>query len=823
MALSPMMQQYMEIKENYKDCILFFRLGDFYEMFFDDAKTASAELELTLTGKNCGLEERAPMCGVPFHSADTYVARLVEKGYKVAICEQTEDPQTAKGIVKREVIRIVTPGTVTSENILKDSENNFLASAYIYKDNVGLSFCDISTGEINVTQMCGDAAYSNFLNEMVRIAPKELIINQGADIWFDIDEIQRNLDIYTGFIEDERYNKNSAISAVNRQFGVRSPEALGIGDDEFLIYALGMQLNYLFETQKQNLANITELNIYSVGESMALDKATIKNLEITETLFEKKKQGSLLGVLDRTRTAMGGRKIKQWLRSPLNDLKQIENRLDAVEYLVNEAMIRNNLRESLRQIYDFERLAGRIVYGTANGKDMIALRNSLAVLPEIKFDLEDTGVYLLDGLYHQIDTLEDIYTMISRAIVDEPPFSLREGNLIRDGFSKELDDLKASIKDAKEWILGLESAERERTGISNLKVGYNKVFGYYIDITKSNLDRVPENYIRKQTLANSERYITPELKETETLVLNAEAKINAKEYEIFTNLRESIKEHIRRIQETSKAVATLDVLTCFAESSHIYGYIRPEMYDSDEILIEKGRHPVIEQIIDDGVFVSNDLYMNRDDSSMLLITGPNMAGKSTYMRQNALIVLMAQSGCFVPCDKAKIGVVDRIFTRIGASDNLAGGQSTFYVEMSELSYILDNATPKSLVILDEIGRGTSTYDGLSIAWAVVEYLCRSDRKIRTLFASHYHELTVLEDSVSGFKNLNVEVAEENGDVVFLHKIIEGSASRSYGIHVAKLAGVPKEVLERAQDKLNDLENSSRAVTFQDGEQITFNL
>lgn len=823
MALSPMMQQYMEIKENYKDCILFFRLGDFYEMFFDDAKTASAELELTLTGKNCGLEERAPMCGVPFHSADTYVARLVEKGYKVAICEQTEDPQTAKGIVKREVIRIVTPGTVTSENILKDSENNFLASAYIYKDNVGLSFCDISTGEINVTQMCGDAAYSNFLNEMVRIAPKELIINQGADIWFDIDEIQRNLDIYIGFIEDERYNKNSAISAVNRQFGVRSPEVLGIGDDEYLIYALGMQLNYLFETQKQNLANITELNIYNVGESMALDKATIKNLEITETLFEKKKQGSLLGVLDRTRTAMGGRKIKQWLRSPLNDLKQIENRLDAVEYLVDEAMIRNNLRESLRQIYDFERLAGRIVYGTANGKDMIALRNSLAVLPEIRFDLEDTDVYLLDGLYHQIDTLEDIYTMISRAIVDEPPFSLREGNLIRDGFSKELDDLKASIKDAKEWILGLESTERERTGISNLKVGYNKVFGYYIDITKSNLDRVPENYIRKQTLANSERYITPELKETETLVLNAETKINAKEYEIFTNLRESIKEHIRRIQETSKAVATLDVLASFAESSHLYGYIRPEMYDGDEILIEKGRHPVIEQIIDDGVFVSNDLYMNRDDSSMLLITGPNMAGKSTYMRQNALIVLMAQSGCFVPCDKAKIGVVDRIFTRIGASDNLAGGQSTFYVEMSELSYILDNATSKSLVILDEIGRGTSTYDGLSIAWAVVEYLCRSDRKIRTLFASHYHELTVLEDSVSGFKNLNVEVAEENGDVVFLHKIIEGSASRSYGIHVAKLAGVPKEVLERAQDKLNDLENSSRAVTFQDGEQITFNL
>lgn len=823
MALSPMMQQYTEIKNNYKDCILFFRLGDFYEMFFDDAKTASQELELTLTGKNCGLEERAPMCGVPFHSADTYVARLVEKGYKVAICEQTEDPQTAKGIVKREVTRIVTPGTITSENILKESENNFLASAYIYKDNVGLSFCDISTGEINVTQITGDCAYSTFLNEMVRISPKELIINQNADTWFDIDEIQRNLDIYIGFCGDERYNKNSVTATLNRQFGSKFIRDLDIDDQEYMLCALGAQLMYLFETQKQNLANITDLNIYSIGESMALDKATIKNLEITETLFEKKKQGSLLGVLDRTRTAMGGRKIKQWLRSPLNDLQKIQNRLDAVEYLIDEPMIRNNIRESLRQIYDFERLAGRIVYGTANGKDMIALRNSLAVLPEIKYDLEETGIYLLESICSSIDTLEDIHDMIEAAIVDDPPFSLREGSLIKEGFSSELDNIKDSIKDAREWILNLEGIERARTGISNLKVGYNKVFGYYIDITKSNLDKVPENYIRKQTLANSERYITPELKETETLVLNAEAKINAKEYEIFTDLRGSIKEHIRRIQETSRAVASLDVLVSFAESSHIYGYVRPEMYDGDQILIEKGRHPVIEQLIDNGVFVANDLYMDRDDSSMLLITGPNMAGKSTYMRQNALIVLMAQSGCFVPCDRAKIGIVDRIFTRIGASDNLAGGQSTFYVEMSELSYILNNATSQSLVILDEIGRGTSTYDGLSIAWAVVEYLCRSDRKVRTLFASHYHELTVLEDTVSGFKNLNVEVAEENGDVVFLHKIIEGSASRSYGIHVAKLAGVPKEVLERAQDKLNDLENVSRAVTFQDGEQITFNL
>ena len=516
-------------------------------------------------------------------------------------------------------------------------------------------------------------------------------------------------------------------------------------------------------------------------------------------------------------------KIKQWLREPLNQLDEINLRLDCVEYLVDEYMVRNNIKESLKAIYDFERLAGRICYGNANGKDLIALKNSLFVLPEIKLDIENTGIKLLDELNEQLDVLDDIYQIIEKAIVDDPPFSIKEGGIIKHGYSNELDELKDSIKDAQQWISNLDVIEREKTGIPNLKVGYNKVFGYYLDVTKSHLDKVPENYIRKQTLTNSERYITPELKETEALVLNAEGKINNKEYELFVSLRDEIKKHIRRIQNTSKAVSTLDVLTSFAEVSYNYGYVKPEMSTGDKIIIEKGRHPVIEQMVKDGVFVANDVYLNRDDASMLLITGPNMSGKSTYMRQTALIVLMAQSGCFVPCESAKIGLVDRIFTRIGASDNLAGGQSTFYVEMSELAYILNNATSKSLVILDEIGRGTSTYDGLSIAWSVAEYLCRSDKRIRTLFASHYHELTALEDTLTCFKNLNVDVAEENGNIVFLHKIVEGSASRSYGIHVAKIAGVPKELLDRAEEKLNELENNDKKKFNLMEEQISFNF
>lgn len=821
MALSPMMQQYMNIKEEYKDCILFFRLGDFYEMFFDDAIKASRELELTLTGKNCGMKERAPMCGVPFHSADTYVAKLVENGYKVAICEQVEDPSQTKGLVKREVVQVVTPGTITSSSSLVEAENSFLASVFVKKDAIGFSYCDITTGEINVSEFRGENCNSTLLNELVRVQPKEILINEEADNYVDIENIKLYSDSFITILNTNYYGKNSLEKAILRQFENSSLTGLGIEDKDELIGALGAQLLYLFETQKQSLSNITSLNVYSVGNSMALDKATIKNLELTETLFEKKVSGSLLGVLDKTHTAMGGRKIKQWLREPLNNLEEIKMRLDCVEYLVDEFMVRNNIKESLKAIYDFERLAGRIAYGSANGKDMAALKSSLFVLPEIKYDIENTDIKLLDKLNDELDVLEDIHDLIEKAIVDDPPFSVREGGIIKEGYSKELDQLKDSIKDAQLWISNLENVERERTGILNLKVGYNKVFGYYLDVTKSHMDKVPENYIRKQTLANSERYITPELKETEALVLNAESKINEKEYQLFTEIREEIKKHILRIQKTSKAISTLDVLTSFAEVSYNNGYVKPEITDKDQIIIEKGRHPVIEQTVKDGVFVANDVYLNRDEASMLLITGPNMSGKSTYMRQTALIVLMAQSGCFVPCEMAKIGLVDRIFTRIGASDNLAGGQSTFYVEMSELAYILNNATSKSLVILDEIGRGTSTYDGLSIAWAVAEFLCKSDKRIRTLFASHYHELTALEGTTPGFKNLNVDVAEENGNIIFLHKIVEGSASRSYGIHVAKIAGVPKELLERAEEKLNELESKdNKRLDFHE-EQISF--
>lgn len=822
MALSPMMQQYMDIKSRHEDCILFFRLGDFYEMFFEDAKTASKELELTLTGKNCGLEERAPMCGVPFHSADGYIARLVEKGYRVAICEQIEDPSASKGIVKREVIRIVTPGTVTDNSILSAGSNNFLASVFLGADGYGLSYVDISTGECKMTVITGENADTVLLNELVRISPAEIIYNEDGNLYSDMaDRCEKHLDTFLSPLSRNYFAKKAADKAVRKQFGDSFADTYDSEDKICVKNALGGQIIYLMETQKQNLGNLTEAEFYSVGNTMALDRSTIRNLELTETLFEKKKHGSLLGVLDRTCTAMGARKIRQWLREPLNNSDDINLRLDAVEYFTDELMCANNLRESLKSIYDFERLAGKITYGSANGKDLIALKKSLYMLPEIRMDLEGTGVPLLDSLAEELDSLSDIWELIERSICEDSGISTRDGNIIKEGYSSELDTLKDSIRDAREWILGLEASERERTGISNLKVGYNKVFGYYIDVTRSNTDKVPEDYIRKQTLVNSERYITPELKETEALVLNAETKINSLEYDLFDDIRCRIRGEIRRIQKTSKAVAVLDVLLSFANVSVAYGYVKPELYDGDEIIIEKGRHPVVEQMIKDGIFVANDLYINRDDASMLLITGPNMAGKSTYMRQTAIIVLMAQSGCFVPCQRAKIGTVDRIFTRIGASDNLTGGQSTFYVEMSELAYILESATTRSLVILDEIGRGTSTYDGLSIAWAAVEYLCRSDRKIRTLFASHYHELTAMEKNTHGFRNLNVDVAEENGEVIFLHRIVEGSASRSYGIHVAKLAGVPSELLENAQNKLDELEKNSGSNLNMEDSQISF--
>ena len=808
--LSPMMRQYMEIKEEYKDCILFFRLGDFYEMFFEDAKLVSRELELTLTGKNCGMEERAPMCGVPFHSAETYIARLVERGYKVAICEQTEDPASAKGIVKREVIQIVTPGTVISSSMLDENENNYIASVVADDRAIGLSYCDVSTGEIRLTSIKGSGMAESLINELVKINAREIVLDETTGQLLDADNMKNITGAYFNVLAASYYEPYAVRSAILRQFDVSALLGLGIEEDSASEAALGALLIYLHETQKKSLGHIAQLNVYSMGQNMSLDKATIKNLELTETLFEKKIRGSLLGVLDKTHTAMGSRKLKQWIKEPLNDVTAINDRLDAVEALLDQVIIRNNIKESLKRVYDFERLTGRIACGTANGKNLIALRNSCSVLPDIKDELASMETALVSGIAENIHSLEHVYDLIDKGIVEDPPFSVREGGIIKEGHSDQLDALKASIKDAQDWIAGLEHSERERTGIKNLKVGYNKVFGYYLEVTRSYYDLIPDNYIRKQTLANCERFITPELKETERLVLNAEAKINQMEYQLFTEIRQQLQGYIREIQETSKAIAALDVLVSFAEISEKNDYVKPSVDGSDVIEIRKGRHPVIEQTIRDGIFVSNDTYLNRSDQSLLLITGPNMSGKSTYMRQTALIVLMAQAGCFVPCQEARIGVCDRIFTRIGASDNLAQGQSTFFVEMSELSYILNTATSRSLVILDEIGRGTSTYDGLSIAWAAAEFLCRPQRMIRTLFATHYHEMTRLEDSIEGVKNLNVDVAEENGDVVFLHKIVEGSASRSYGIHVAKLAGAPKELLERAEERLFELESGAEA-------------
>ena len=813
MKLSPMMEQYMEIKASYEDCILFFRLGDFYEMFFDDAILASKELELTLTGKNCGQEERAPMCGVPFHSAESYIAKLVEKGYKVAICEQVEDPKDAKGIVKREVIQIVTPGTVTAQSMLAEKENNYLAAVCLDEKlgKMSVAYCDVSTGEINVTEASGENLYETLINELVKIKAREILVTKEFSESHQTEEISLITDAFINVVTDEFFSKKACVEAIKAQFNCSAPAAVGLEEDGLALLSLGALINYLLETQKHSLKHIAGFNFYEMGKHMSLDKATLRHLELTETLHDKKITGSLLGVLDKTHTAMGSRKMKQWLREPLNDSDEINLRLDGVEELYNQVLIRNNIKESLKGIYDFERLAGRIACGSANGKDLIALKGSLSLLPEIKDYLNYLSSEILKKLNDEIDPLQEVYEIIERSICDEPPFSVREGGLIKEGYSEELDKLKDSIKDGKSWISGLEASERERTGIKNLQVGYNRVFGYYLEVTKSYFDLIPENYIRKQTLANAERFITPELKEMENLVLNAETKINQLEHDIFVAVRDHIEQYISIIQKTSSAIAKLDVLCSFAHVSEKLGYVKPVIDDSMEIQILKGRHPVIEQTISDGLFISNDTYVDDKDTSLLLITGPNMAGKSTYMRQTALLVLMAQAGCFIPCESAHIGVVDRIFTRIGASDNLAQGQSTFYVEMSELAYILSSAGPRSLIILDEIGRGTSTYDGLSIAWAVVEHLAGNNTHIRTLFATHYHELTVLEGQISGVKNLNVDVSEADGNIVFLHKIIEGSASRSYGIHVAKLAGIPSTILDRAREKLSELETGQITV------------
>ncbi len=817
MKMTPMMEQYMEIKEKYQDCILFFRLGDFYEMFFDDAIKASKELEITLTSKNFSKEDKIPMCGVPFHSAEGYIVKLIDKGYKVAICEQVEDPKETKGIVKREVIQVITPGTVLNNTMLNEKNNNFIISVFATEKGIGLAYCDISTGELLSTEIKGSNLYENLLNELVKIQGKEILINANFEEKFSIEDLELVTNAYVSKIESFYNDYNNVEEILFRHFKIKSISAIGLMEGSSVAYALGGLLNYIIETGKNRVSHIIELKNYELGEFMSLDKSTLRNLEITETLYEKNTKGSLLGILDKTETAMGSRKLKQWLKEPLNKIEPIRKRLNAVEFLIDNYLLQNNLRELLKAVYDLERLSGRIASKNANGKDLIALKKSINILPELKSDLKSSDDELLNKLGNEIDDeLFEIYDLIDRAIVEDPPFTVKEGHLIKENFSDELDELRLSIKDGQVWLANLEEQERERTGIKSLKVRYNKVFGYYIEVTKTNLDMVPEDYVRKQTLVNSERYITPKLKEMESIVLNAEGKINQLEYNLFCDIRDELEKYIRKLQLASTSIAITDVLTSFAKVSEENNYVKPVVNEDDNILIIKGRHPVVEKNMNSSVFVSNDLYMDRENDSTLLITGPNMAGKSTYMRQNALIVLMAQSGCFVPCDEAKIGIVDRIYTRIGASDNLSRGQSTFFVEMSELAYILNTATEKSLIILDEIGRGTSTYDGLSIAEATVHFVCNENNKIRTLFATHYHELASLENIVQGVKNLNVDVAENKGEIVFLHKIVEGFASDSYGIHVAKLAGVPNVILENAKIILEGLESKNNK------EELSFN-
>ena len=802
------MQQYTAIKDDYKDAILMYRLGDFYEMFFDDAILASRELELTLTGRNCGLEERAPMCGVPFHSVDQYIVRLVNNGHKVAICEQVEDPAEAKGIVKREITRIYTPGTLDISDAGRSENNVFIASVCVSDELTAVALADISTGELSAyeyeTEKEGKKlSFERLLNDISILDVKELVVSDEIASEVEISLSEHMLNVYLDRIDDSYFRYQTARDVLMDQFSVSSLIPLDLEGREEMTSAIGALLMYLRETQKGDLDQFKDITIKQHDGVMHLDRSTLRNLELLETIYDGDIKGSLLGVIGKTRTAMGGRLLRSWLREPLTDVAEIRRRLDAVEELRNDPIKTNNISNSLKYIYDFQRLTARVATGRADARDLIALKKTLAQLPDIKYELSDVSAALLRNLNEAMEDFDDLYRLIDHSICEEPPMGITEGGIIKSGYSKDLDKLKASISGAKEWIANLENTEKERTGIKTLRVGYNKVFGYYIDVSKGMIDRVPEDYIRKQTLVNNERYITPELKEKEDLVLTAEARINKIEYE---------------------EVASLDVLISFAKTASSNGYVKPEVNDGYVIDIKRGRHPAVEQLLGAGMFVSNDTFIDMDKRSMLIITGPNMSGKSTYMRQTAIIVLMAQIGCFVPADSAVIGVTDRIFTRIGASDNLAYGQSTFYIEMSELAGILRNATSRSLIILDEIGRGTSTFDGLSIAWATASYLAEPAHRVRTMFATHYHELTELEDEKEGIHNLSVAAAEDGNDVVFLHNIIEGPASKSYGIHVARIAGIPEVIRRDARHKLNELETLSAEVrgdVIARSEQISF--
>ncbi|MBD5525119.1 MAG: DNA mismatch repair protein MutS [Lachnospiraceae bacterium] len=804
--LTPMMQQYLETKKEYQDCILLYRLGDFYEMFYEDALLASKELEITLTGKSCGQEERAPMCGVPHHALEGYLSKLVSKGHKVAICEQMEDPKLTKGIVKREVVRIVTPGTNLNLQAIEDSRNNYLICVAYFPGKTGISVADVTTGDYYLTEVDDIRKLQDEIN---KYEPSEIVCNEQFLVsGYEIDDLKDRLGVTVYSLQSHYFDEDHCRKILMRHFHVNTLSGLGIEDFPTGLIAAGALLQYLYETQKTSLAHFTHLYPYLTNKYMLLDSSTRRNLELTETLREKQKKGSLLGVLDRTKTAMGGRLLRKYIEQPLIDRAKMEQRLDAVEALSQKSVDRDELREYLNTIYDLERLLSKVSYKTANPRDLIAFRNSLAMLPSIKTVLVDLDAALLQDINDHIDSLEDIYHLIDDSIIEEPPISIRDGGMIKEGFSDTIDSLRSAKTDGKNWLAELEEADRERTGIKNLRIKYNKVFGYYFEVTNSYKDLVPEDYIRKQTLANAERYTTPRLKELEDSILNAEDKLSSLEYDLFCEIREAIAAEMERIQRTARAIAKLDVFSSLSYVAERNQYIRPSLNEKGIIDIKGGRHPVVEQMIDHDMFIENDTYLDNRKHCIAVITGPNMAGKSTYMRQTALIVLLAQIGSFVPARKADIGIVDRIFTRVGASDDLSSGQSTFMVEMNEVANILRNATVNSLLVLDEIGRGTSTFDGLSIAWAVIEHI--SNRKIlgaKTLFATHYHELTELEDKMDNVNNYCIAVKEKGDDIVFLRKIIKGGADKSYGIQVAKLAGVPDMVIDRAKEIVEQLSDN----------------
>jgi len=797
---TPMMKQYFEIKERYSDCILFYRLGDFYEMFFDDALEASKALGITLTGRNCGMKERAPMCGVPHHSSENYIAKLIEKGYKVAICEQVEDPKVAKGIVKRDVVRVITPGTITEESMLNEKRNNYLMSIYSEGSCFGIAACDVSTGDAHSAQITWGDTFSKLIDEIVKFNPVEIVVSGETD-----ENLEKVLREKSG-----AYISRQSIGYFNlednKQYLENRLGKTAYKDYDIWIKAAAGLLRYVSETRKASLDHIRDIDYYVPEKFLVLDSTARKNLEITVNLADGKKFGSLLWVLDKTVTSMGARTLRRWLEQPLMDMNDISIRLDAVGELKEKFMMRMDLFELLKNVYDMERLTSKLIMGSVNGRDLIALKTSIDQLPHIVDILGPADCDALRLIKDEIDCLTVISELIENALTDQPPLSIKEGGIIRDGYNDEVDELRKAAGGGKEWLLEFEADEKEKTGIKSLKVGFNKVFGYYIDVTRSYFDLVPETYVRKQTLANSERYITDELKQKETAILGAEEKLIRLEYVLFAQIREEIAKFGRALQKTSAALCRLDVFCSMAEVSDRENYVRPELIDESRIVIENGRHPVVEKMPSCDGFIPNDAYSDNEENRVSVITGPNMAGKSTFMRQTALIVLMAQTGCFVPADKALVGITDRIFTRIGAADNLAGGQSTFMLEMSEVADILKNASDKSLLILDEIGRGTSTFDGLAIAWSVIEYICRK-KNCRTLFSTHYHELTELEGNLEGVKNYRITAEKKGRDIIFLRKVIRGSADESYGIQVAHLAGVPEGVVNRAAEILEELESN----------------